>query len=75
MKAENALHTMIEKTGTNKAELSRAIGRSDRFVSTTLGKGSIPRLDTMAALADVMGYELVLRGHGDEIVIDPPSAE
>lgn len=66
-----ALKTMIETSGTNPTKLARDIGRSSRYVSTTMQKGSDIQCSNMARMAGVMGYELVLRGHGEELVIDP----
>lgn len=75
MKPNEAIRHMIDETGMTCRSLSALIGRSPTFVSTTLSKGSTPRADTLAAMADAMGYELVLRGAGEEIRIDPPGTE
>lgn len=75
MNTDKAINTMLDKSGMSRRKVSSAIGRHPNFLTVTLQKESIPRVDTLAALANAMGYELVLRGHGDEIVIDPPTQE
>lgn len=75
MKTSEAIRHMIDESGISCRSLSASIGRSPTFVSTTLAKDSTPRADTLAAMADAMGYELVLRGRGEEIRIDPPGTE
>ncbi len=67
MGAGDAIRKMMEVSGMTAVDLSRAIGRSDTYVSTTLSKGSVPRVDTLAAMAEAMGFELVLKGGETEI--------
>jgi transcriptional regulator with XRE-family HTH domain len=55
-----AIKQMMNASGVNASELSRLLGKSDRFISTTLSKGSTPRADTLADMAGNMGYSLVL---------------
>ena len=64
-----AIRRMMEVSGMNAVEVSRAIGRSDTYVSTTLSKGSIPQVNTLAAMAEAMGFELALCKQGVEIRI------
>lgn len=66
---------MMEGSRISGRALSAAMGRHPNFVSSTLTKGSVPRVDTLACMADVMGYRLVLEGRGERIPIDPPAQE
>ena len=75
MNADQAINQMIESSGKSRRRVSQDIGRHPNFITVTLNKGSVPRADTLAAIAGATGYELVLRGNGDEIVIDPPVAD
>ncbi|MEG0374213.1 MAG: hypothetical protein RR672_01150 [Raoultibacter sp.] len=75
MNTRAAIETMMKGSRYNGSQLSSAMGKHRNFLSTTFTKGSIPRVDTLAHMAQVMGYELVLKGHGEEIVIDPPEDE
>lgn len=74
MNTLDAIQHMIDVSGMPKSELSRRMGKARTFVSTTLFRRSIPRADTLAEMAQRMGYSLVLRGHDEEIVIDADDA-
>jgi DNA-binding phage protein len=71
MKASEALEHMARMSGLSYAAISRAAVGSNKFVSMTISRGSVPRLDTFARLARACGYEVVLRGHGEEIAVTP----
>lgn len=75
MKADQVLPNIVEKSGMKKRAISRAIGKHENYLAVTLQKKSVPQIDTMAAIANAMGYELVLRKPGEEIVIDPPGQD
>lgn len=77
--ASDAMRTMIEMSGKSGRQVAREIGRSDSFVSSTLAQGVCPRADTLAKVAKVCGYELVivpadvadgLAGTSDGIVVE-----
>ena len=53
---------------------SKLMGRAETFLSVIKSEGRIPQTSTMAEIADVYGYELVLRrrADGEEFIIDPP---
>ena len=74
MKTIEAIQQMIDSSGVNASQLSTRMGKHRNFVASTIYNGSTPRTDTLAHMADIMGYELVLRGHGEEIPIDPPGS-
>lgn len=71
MDTTDCIRHIVEQSGKSGIKISNAIGRSDYFISTTVSKGSDVGCSTMAAIADACGYELILKGHGEEIPIDP----
>ena len=71
MNTTDAIRHMMKTTGTNPNALSVRMGRSRTYVRNTLSRGMGATAVVLATMADVMGYELVLRGQGEEIVIDP----
>lgn len=70
MKTPEAIKHMLKVSGMQKTELSRRLGKVRTYASTTIAKGSTPRTDTMASMARIMGYRLLLQGHGEEIEIE-----
>lgn len=77
MNALKAFNTMVAHSGHPKAEVSVLMGRNENYVSHMTNRGSIPRTDIMAEIADVCGYDLTLikRDGTETIIIDPPSKE
>ena len=74
MDVRKALRTVISNGGMPKATLSVSMGKAYTFINTTISRGSIPKTDTFAQIADACGYDLLLRQRStnDEIIIDPP---
>ena len=68
MDAKELIQMMMEDSGIGSNELSRAMGKSNGFISATLSKNSTPRLDTFAKMADIMGFEVVIKKKNEEIV-------
>ena len=64
MNTRDAIAKMCEISGKSQRSVSSEIGKAPTFISSTLNKGSVPRIDTMAKIAEACGFELVLRGHG-----------
>ncbi len=75
MNTLDAITKMLTTSGTSKAALGAALGRSRNSIYNMYQKGTDVKAETLVRMADAMGYELILRGHGEEIPIDPPSAE
>lgn len=69
-----ALQAVCDAAGMSKRSVSLAMGRHETFVTTITNKSKGGRVSTLAAVADVCGYDLVLRNDelGDEIRIVPP---
>jgi IS30 family transposase len=71
MDPTEALKRMVALSGKSNREISRDLGRAESFVSATLARGARPRIDTYARMAEVCGYELVLRSKEDVISLTP----
>ena len=70
------IREMMKESGISAAALSRALGKSNTFVATTLSKRSTPRMDTFVLMAEAMGYEVVVRKKKKaEIVLGPSAME
>lgn len=67
-----AVSTMLRRSGLQRREVSRAIGKSPYFLRGVFYRKQRMRADTFASVAAVCGYQLQLVGHGETIVIDPP---
>lgn len=70
----SALKKAITHSGISNYDLSKALGKTPAYVSVIFSRGSVPKTDTFAKIADAAGYDLLLRSRDDEIeiVIDPP---
>lgn len=70
MVARDAVAEIVAMSGKGPIAVSREMGRSDTYVSMTISRGSVPKLDTFVEIAAACGFELVLRGEGREIAIE-----
>ena len=70
MNAREAVPHMVAKSGKTAKAISLEMGLTKNFITNTTARKSAPRLDTFAHIAKVCGYELVLRGHGEEVAIE-----
>lgn len=52
---------MVTASGMSYAEVSRAMGRNDRYVAGMLKEETTPRLDLFIKIAEACGYVLELR--------------
>lgn len=77
MKAKRIFNKVVNTSGLTKAELARRMGRNDNYIRGYVTRGSIPKVDTFAEIADVSGYDLLVRHRqsGEEIIIDPPERQ
>ena len=71
MQTLDAIRHMCDTSGQRIAEVSKAIGRSRAFLSNMLTRGNNPRIDTLISIAQTCGYEVVLEGQGERIVLEP----
>lgn len=74
MQAFGAMCAIIRSSGISRSKVGLLMGKSDGYIHQTISRGSIPRADTLAEIADVCGYNLVLvkRDGSETIQIDPP---
>lgn len=71
MKAMEAIRLMLDASGRSANSVSLSLGKHRNYLATATYKESSPRADNLAAIAEECGFELVLKGHGEEIRIDP----
>lgn len=71
MDAADILRHMVAKSGKSYRQIAREIGRSDSFVSATIAQGSRPRMDTFASIAEVCGYQVVLKSKEEQLDLVP----
>ena len=72
MNARDAFILLCDKSGLSRAQLSKKIGRSRNFLSSYNNKKVTPGFDIYLDVADVCGFDLILRNRetGEEIMID-----
>jgi len=77
MEPKDVLPTLVKSSGKSMYSMSIELGRSRNYVAQLIQNKSASQVDTVAAIADVCGYDLLLRKRSDgaEIVIDPPSED
>lgn len=75
MSSLDALSEMLKRSGMSKYALSKALGRSTTYISTTMQKGGDIGAENLARMAEVMGFRLVLDGKGEPIEVTPRSKE
>lgn len=69
---EALIRHMISVSGKSGAQISRDMGRSDNFVWSTLQnmqKGSKLRVNLFVGIAEHCGYDIEIRGHGEEYAL------
>ena len=75
MKTIDAVRAVAERTGTPTTHIGPKMGKSPKYFSANASRGSTPQADTVAAMAETMGYRLALVPRGDvppsAVVIDP----
>lgn len=76
MDSAQAIKAAANEAGKPLYAIGRGMGLSDNYVNNWTSRGSVPRCDTMARMADVCGYSLALVPRDsvppDALVIDPP---
>lgn len=75
MSARAAMVRIVDTSGMSRRQLSVSMGRYPQYLNQKVNDKQTPKADTLAEVARVCGYELLLRGHDTEIIIDPPDKE
>lgn len=70
MDSNELIKVMIERSGVTKRELSRAMGRSDNYVATSLMKSKSHSLELVCEVADALGYTIEVSGHGSRMAVN-----
>lgn len=70
MRTDDAIRHMCDTAGKGTTIVSREIGRGSSFVGSILSRGSVPKADTLAEIAEACGYELALISRDEKIVIE-----
>ena len=75
MDASKIIQFLTEQGSISMRVASKRMGRAQSFLSVVKHNGRIPQANTLAAIADVYGYDLLLRNRTDgrEVIIDPPT--
>lgn len=71
MKARQALYKIVESSGKSRIQVSSELGRSRNYITNYFVNDMNPGADTLAQIADVCGWDMVLRNRstGEEIPI------
>lgn len=72
---DSLVHHMLYESGKSGIQLARELGRSDNFIWSTLRNNSMPRVDLLIRIANACGYEILLRGRGEEYVLTVDDGE
>lgn len=73
MNAHELILSMISDSEKSESELSRTISRDRTYLRSIIKRKTIPKANTYAKIADICGYDLLVRRRidGYEIPIDP----
>lgn len=73
MESKEALRYVVNHSGKSQRAISVELGKVPTYISATFTQGSIPTVETLANVANVCGYDLLLvnRETGETISIDP----
>ena len=73
MHAVKVLQTILAREHLIPSQVSRAIGKPQTFVSTIFNTERMPQTDTLIAILDACGYDLIARNRANdsEHVIEP----
>ena len=75
MQVDRVIRALIDHSGMSGNAVSAALNRSREWARITSQPGRVPRIDTVADVADVAGCEVVIidRTTGETVAtIDPP---
>ena len=65
-----AINTMLEQSGTSRAALADAVGRTKQALTNMFYKKTDVQTNTLTKMANAMGYDLALVPKGEAAKID-----
>lgn len=73
MQADKVLRTILAREGVSAEKVSRALGKSPRYLDMYRYRSRTPKVDTFATILQACGYELIARNLSDgyELPLDP----
>lgn len=73
MSTADIIRAMLQRAGVSASRASLNMGKKSPYIDSILSRGSNPRCDVMARIADTLGYDLVVRHRDDgyEYTIPP----
>lgn len=71
----DAIKRMLEGSGMTAAALAKAVGRSRNSIYNMFSGKTDVRVGSLVDMAKATGYEIIARGHGEELVIEGVSAD
>lgn len=73
MDAHELILFMMKNSGRRESELSRMLSNDRTYLRSIMKRRSIPKADTYARIADVCGFDLLVRKRddGSECIIEP----
>lgn len=75
MNTTECIRHMVGQSEMSARKSSQKLGKSPTYLGTVITNGVDVSAGNLAKIADTMGYELLLRKEGEEITVDPPSAD
>lgn len=76
MNIQNALLHMIDSSSKSRSLVSTELGKTRNYIASSVkqsaNRGTLwnPYSDTLVSIAKLCDYEVVLKGHGEEIKLD-----
>ena len=70
MSLQEGFRHMARRAGRSLSDISRALGRVDSFLSSSLHNMSIPKTDLLVRLASECGYDVLLVGRGEALRVE-----
>lgn len=66
----DAINRMLDESGTSRAELANAVGRTKQALTNMFYKKTDVQTNTLTKMANAMGYELALIPKGEASKVD-----
>ena len=73
MSAQELIRYMLSKAGMSMLSVSRALGKSDNYLSVMRRNGTRPSFALMAEIASICGFGMLIGGRGEVFEVVPGS--